>query len=58
MFACEDRDIIFNIYASFYADSIGSLTEQICEYQENLEETSHLIVVYKEVREIEQEVKC
>ena len=52
IFCVEDNGVIFNHYATFQADTIPELTEQICEYQETWEETSNVIVISKEIKEI------
>jgi hypothetical protein len=51
-FKCEQNGGVWDRIVVFYADGCCDLVEQICEYQEELEETSNLIVIYKEVKQV------
>lgn len=52
IFCCEFNGSIFNHYATFQAETIPELTELICEYQEDMEDSSELIIISKEIKEV------
>ena len=51
-FTVEENGGIHQRLIVFHADSIPDLTEKICEFQEEWERESDVIIISKEVKEI------
>jgi len=51
-FKCEQNGGVWDRIVVFYADGYCDLVEQICEFQEDWEEHSDVIIISKEIKEI------
>jgi hypothetical protein len=50
-FFCSSGCGLFETYQTFFAEDVADLTEQILEYQEDMENTSDVVVITKTIKE-------